>query len=219
MSTAGKKLVIAPAVLEGVTFDVYARLRDDPGNDGVRMTYHDGTLELMSPQYRHDKGDRRIAMIIRAYTAVLGVDCQGAGSTTFRRGLTGERKGKGKEPDDSFYFTHATLMRNKEEIDLEVDPPPELWIEVDNWGSSKGKLPLYAALGVSEVWRYRVRRQSLWFGVLENGSYVQTARSVCLPKLTPEIVLNLLDEIPARGETAWDNWMRGWIGSTLRHTE
>lgn len=215
MSTLTRKIP-GPTVLRGVSYDMYLRLRDHPGNDGHRMTYYDGTLEIMSPQFRHEKGGRRIGMIVRAYTAVFGVECQGAGSTTFRRGLPGKLKGKGKEPDESYYFTHATLVRDKEDLDLEVDPPPDLWVEVDNRSRSKGRLPVYAGLGIPEVWRYQPRRRTLWFGLLENGEYAATARSRCLPKLTPEIVLNLLDEAASRGETAWDNWMRGWIDSSLR---
>jgi Uma2 family endonuclease len=217
MSTVTKR-VLVPTVLRGVPYDIYCLIRDHPGNDGYRMTYSDGALEIMSPQHRHEKGGSRLAMIVRAYTAVFGVDCQGAASTTFRRGLPGELKGKGKEPDESFYFAHEALIRDKDDIDLEVDPPPDLWIEVDNRSSSKGRLPLYAALGVPEVWRYRSRRRALWFGLLEGEDYVEVVRSRSLPKLTTALVLDLLDEAARRGETAWDNWMRGWMDSTLRFT-
>src|SRR6185437_3267856 len=99
MATVAKKVVFLPTILRGVTYDMYVKIRDDPRNGGYRMTYHDGTLELMSPEFRHDKGARRIGMIVNAYTATLGVECQGSRSTTFRRGSLGELKGKGKEPD------------------------------------------------------------------------------------------------------------------------
>lgn len=215
MSTVTSRLP-APTVLRGVPYDVYLRLRDHRGNDGLRMTYYDGTLEIMSPQYIHDKNGRRIGMLVRAYCAVFRVECQGAGSTTFRRGLPDALKGKGKEPDESFYFSNAALVRDKDHLDLEVDPPPDLWVEVDNRSHSKGRLPVYAGLGIPEVWRFQPRRRFLWFGLLEKGGYLETAQSRCLPKLTPEIVLFLLDEAATRGETEWDIWMRGWIDSTLR---
>ena len=35
-------------VLHGVTWDDYVRFRDDPENDGSRMTYSDGVLEIMT---------------------------------------------------------------------------------------------------------------------------------------------------------------------------
>ncbi len=214
MSTIKTRVV--PTVLRGVPYDFYTRLRDDPRNDGLRMTYNDGDLEVMSPQIRHDRGGRHLLFIVRAYATVFNLECESAGSTTFRKGLPGALKGKGKEPDESFYIAHARHVRDKDTIDLEVDPPPDLWIEVDNRGSSRGRLPIYAALGVPEVWRYRPRRRKLWFGLLEGKGYVETDRSRSLPALTPGLVLDLLDEARARGETAWDRWMREWMGVTLR---
>src|SRR6516162_6726941 len=132
--------------LRGVSFDIYTQLRREPANQALRMTYHNGTLEIMTPLFRHEKYSRRLALFVLAVTAVLGIPCQGAGSTTFS--LRGRRKleGWGKEPDQSFYLANEFRIRGREEIDLEVDPPPDLWIEVDHRGSSRGRLPLYASL-------------------------------------------------------------------------
>jgi Uma2 family endonuclease len=208
----------APTTLRGVPYDVYVQLCNDRRNRHLRMIYFNGTLQIMAPaQFRHEKGSRRLGLIVLAYAVVFELDCEGARSTTFRKGLPGELKGHGKEPDESFYIAHAADVREKDTLDLEVDPPPDLWIEVDNQGSSKGKLPLYAALGVPEVWRYRPRRQTLWFGVLQNGAYVEVEHSASLPLLTPSIVLEILAEAPRRGESAWFKWMREWMDTTLRH--
>ena len=132
-------------------------------------------------------------------------------------GSAGEREGKGKEPDQSFYFHYLEELRHKDFIDLEVDPPPDLWIEVDNRASSAGKLPLYAALGVPEVWRYRPRRRSIWIGRLEGDRYTEVAESRCLPGLTPALLLDLLDEAKKRGQTAWDIWLRAWFAERAGH--
>ena len=218
MKTIIKK-VGQPLTLQGVPYDIYAQIRDAPGNAKLRITYYDGVMELMTPlEFRHEYDSESLGMIIRAYAFVFGVDCEGARSTTFRRGTRGELKGKGKEPDLSFYFAgHAELVRGKVTLDLKVDPPPDLWIEIDNRGSSKASLPLYAELGVPEVWRYWTRRRKLWFGRLENGNYVEVDRSLSLPKLTPTHVLELIDETRKRGQTAWDRWMRNWMDTTLRN--
>ena len=200
-----------PAVLRGVTYDVYTTLRDDPRNDHLRLTYHDGVLEIMSPQYRHERGQLLLAMIVRAYAASTGLECLGSGSTTFRKGLPGQLKGKGKEPDQSFYFRNLEIIRPKHTIDLTIDPPPDLWIEVDNRASSAGKLPIYAALGVAEVWRYRPRRRRLWMGRLVEGSYQEIEESQFLDGITPSLLLGFLDETLTRGETAWDVWLRAGL--------
>jgi Uma2 family endonuclease len=206
-----------PLTLRGVTYDEYVRIRDHPGNGRTRLVYHNGVLEIMSPEFRHEVGAERLGMIVRAVASAFQIRCVGARSTTFRRGQPGLPRGFGKEPDCSFYFAHAATVWGKETIDLEIDPPPDLWIEVDNRASSRGRLPLYAALGVPEVWRYRARCGTLWFGRLEGGAYVPIDRSLSLPMLTPAIVLDLLGRVAAAGDEAtWDTQMRDWLGNVLR---
>ena len=200
-----------PAVLRGVTYDVYTTLRDDPRNDHLRLTYHDGVLEIMSPHYRHERGTRYLGMIVNAYAASTRLPDIGSRSTTFSKGVPGQLKGKGKEPDESFYFRHLDVINHKDNLDLTIDPPPDLWIEVDNRASSAGKLPVYAALGVEELWRYRPRRRTLWMGRLVDGSYTEMDESWFLAGLTPALLLDMLNEVVKQGEMAWDLWLRSWI--------
>src|SRR5271157_6493201 len=198
--------------LRGVSYDFYEEVRRAPGNYHVRMTYYDGTLEIMSPQYRHEKHSRRIGLIVLAVTSLLGITCEGTGSTTFKRRGQGRKRGSGKEPDQSFYLANESRIRDKEEIDLEFDPPPDLWIEVDHRGSSRGRLPLYASLQVPEIWRFRVRPERLWFGCLDGDHYQQIERSIALPMLTPEIVVEALRLGEGLSESQWDVVLRAWIG-------
>jgi hypothetical protein len=95
----------------------------------------------------------------------------------------------------------------KATLDLAVDPPPSLWVEVDNWGSSQSKLPLYAGLRVPEVWRYRVRRHKLWFGRLSGNTYEPTDRSLVLPGLTTRLVLDLRALGASTPAATWSKWL------------
>ncbi len=62
---------------------------------------------------------------------------------------------KGIEPDACFYLKNEPEVRNKQNIDLnQGDIPPDLAIEIDLTSGSLNKLPIYAALGVAEIWRY-----------------------------------------------------------------
>jgi Uma2 family endonuclease len=201
----------SPAVtrLTGVSYDTYVQLRDARGNRHLRMAYHDGVLEIMSPEFRHEQGGRRLAHLVCAYCKAFGVAYEEAGSTTFRKGLPGRLKGDGKEPDASFYLRDAAAaIVGKSSLDLTVDPPPSLWIEVDNRGRSKTRLPLYAGLGVPEVWRYRPRKRTLWFGRLAGAGYEEITVSDALPGLTPATVLDLLDAAGSQVMSAWDDWLR-----------
>ena len=146
---------------------------------------------------------------------MLGIVCQGAGSTTFKKRGQKKKRGWGKEADQSFYLANESRIRGKDEVDLEVDPPPDLWIEVDHRGRSRGRLPLYAALGVPEVWRFHARAKRIWFGRLEAGSYVEIDQSLSLPMLTPQRVLEALSLGEGLSDSEWDPLLRAWIAEHL----
>lgn len=207
----------AVTVLRGISYDDYVRIRDVPANDHLKMAYHDGTLEIMSPESLHEVPSRRVGLVIYEVAMGLGISCTGAGSTTFR--LRGEdlKKGKGKEPDESFYFANeARILGKTTKIDLdEGDPPPDLWIEIDNRASSRGKLPIYAALGVPEVWHYRSRRRLLWFGRRVGDGYEPIERSLSLPMLTPALVLEAIALGDGKSEIAWGSILREWVRTKL----
>lgn len=198
--------------LFGVSYGAYLQIRDDPRNDGLRLTYYDGVLELMSPEYLHEVGGEQLGLLVRAVAEALDLPHSGAGSTTFRRGEPGKPNGKGKEPDRSFYFENEPSIRGKETLDLRCDPPPDLWIEVDNRGSSRGRLPVYAEFGVPEVWQYRPRTHRLKFWRLDDArsGYLEINHSRNLPVLTPGLVLEALDQSRGRAESDWVRWLRGW---------
>ncbi len=61
---------------------------------------------------------------------------------------------KGLEPDECFYIQHELQMRDKDEVDLKQDPPPDLVVEVDITHHPIDRAAIYAMLGVPEIWRY-----------------------------------------------------------------
>jgi Uma2 family endonuclease len=101
-------------------------------------------------------------------------------------------------------------MRSKESIMLEVDPPPDLAIEIDNKSDSSKALALYARIGVPEVWRYKARTKILWFGRLVGDQYETIEHSLNLPRLTPAQVLLALERMNEIGDIAAKPWLRDW---------
>src|SRR5262245_30965270 len=83
-------------VLRDVPWEVYECLRSSEANRHVRMTYLRGTLELMSPRYRHEKYAHRLARLVMAVVEELDIPCACAGSTTFRRPEDDLQGGAGK---------------------------------------------------------------------------------------------------------------------------
>ena len=198
-------------VLRGISWKTYLRLRDNPENYHIRMSYLDGTLILMSPLYAHDNSSWKLGQVIVMVTWVHRIPHLGTGTTTLRRKGPGPKKGSGKEPDLGFYFgDHESRIRKKEDIDLDVDPPPDLAIEVDHKADSAKALKLYARLGVPEVWRYKPSKKSLWIGRLAGDAYETVDRSVNLPRLTPSLVVQALEEAGRLGELEWKDWLLAW---------
>jgi Uma2 family endonuclease len=198
-------------ILRGVDWDSYTRMRNHPGNDHLRMSYLDGTLILVSPELRHDRAGWRIATIVAEVCESLIIPAQCTVSTTLQRRGPGRRKGSAKEPDFGFYFRENELrMRSKESIMLEVDPPPDLAIEIDNKSDSSKALALYARIGVPEVWRYKARTKILWFGRLVGDQYETIEHSLNLPRLTPAQVLLALERMNEIGDIAAKPWLRDW---------
>lgn len=138
-------------ILPHVCWETYERLlADHQESSGLHFTYDQGRLEILAPSLRYGKLKHTIATLVELLAGERNIDIEGVGSTTFRR----QDLARGFEPDACFYIAHAAHMRQREDVDLTVDPPPDLVIEIDITSTSLNKMPIFAALGVPEVWRY-----------------------------------------------------------------
>ena len=109
-----------------------------------RADEHDGgDLELMSPSLRHEETRFRFDLFLVALARALGFKFRGLASTTWKK--AGAEKAK--EADSCYYIANFGLVRGKE-IDLTVDPPPDLAIEIEVSRSAINSLNIYAAIGV-----------------------------------------------------------------------
>jgi Uma2 family endonuclease len=99
-------------------------------------------------------------------------------------------------------------VQGKERIDLHVDPPPDLVIEIDITHPSIDKLPIYAQIQVPEVWRYDGERLEIL--VLRGDEYTATPRSQVLPAVTAEALTTLLPASIGVGDIAWIQRARAW---------
>ena len=163
-------------ILEGVSWDLYVALRKLPENRRKRMTYDRGALEIMTLSSFHERIARLIARFIEEWTVGRNIPIIGCGSMTFQR----EDLDRGLEPDQCYYIQHEGVVRSRQQIDLSVDPPPDLVIEVDHTSGSLNKMSIYAAMEVPEVWRWH--EETLQVYVLVAGRYVERDASPCLPE-------------------------------------
>jgi Uma2 family endonuclease len=165
-------------VLEDVSWGFYERLLEEIGDRHIRVTYDDGRIEIMSPLPKHDRWGRWIGRLIELLCFELRIRCENLGSTTFRSSL----KKKGLEPDECFYIQHAAEADDiEEEFDAAIHPPPDLAIEIDITRRSIPRQPIYAALGVPEIWRFDSEKLQVLH--LSANKYVEGNASLALPFL------------------------------------
>jgi Uma2 family endonuclease len=105
------------------------------------------------------------------------------------------------------------LMRSKAELNLTIDPPPDLAIEIDLYSGKFGKLALYAAFGVPEVWRFDGRKLTLYLLDAE-GRYQPSSGSASLPGLPPVEIERVLGQMGTASETALVRSFRDWVRTT-----
>ena len=185
-------LLHRPTVLCGVTWDEYEALRAKPENAHVKLTYdgpNGGLLEIEMPLgLEHESLSRLIYRLISTYAERRGLRYRGVGSVTqSRRDLD-----RGLEGDESFYLKSEPAVRGKRRLDLAGgDPPPDLSVEVDVTSPGVAKLPIYAALGVPEVWVWS--DDALTCHVLgDDGDYEERAESRELPDFPLATAADLL---------------------------
>lgn len=108
------------------------------------------------------------------------------------------------------FFVCSFLIGNRIRIDLNNDPPPDIVVEADIYHDSQSKLPIYAALGVSEVWRFDGK--VLTIHRLDGEQYVEAQRSGQLPILSGEILTRFLAHAQNEGQDealrAFEDWLR-----------
>jgi Uma2 family endonuclease len=199
--------------LAGIGWDGYRRmLRMRGERSRPRMIYLDGDLLLMSPGHLHERDKDRFLVFVVEVAVGLGVPCRMAGSTTYRR----RKKRGGVEPDQSFYLANAPRVRNKKVINLKIDPPPDLSIEVVYSNSADAAVEVSRRLGIPEVWV--CTEKGLTFLVLgPDGDYVESTVSLAFPSLASGEILDWIRRPEAEGEsdTDWVIHLRRWVYETL----
>ena len=183
-------------VLENVRWETFLELSEQRRGSVPRMTYDNGVLEMMSPRRQHENIGRLIGRIIETYSEVLEIEIQSVASTTFKR----KELKKAFEADESYYVQHAEQIRPKEELDLAVDPPPDLVVEVEITSSAIQKFKLFAAMGVPEVWRHDGDHLEMFR--LQGGVYEAIDSSHALQGLSAATINGVLRRRFDFGETA-----------------
>lgn len=161
-------------LLEDISWQEFEAILNELGEHrSSRVAYSIGTLEIIVPLPEHERAKVIIGDLVKILLDELDRNWESFGSTTFKR----EDMTAGVEPDDCFYIQNYKLMIGRDRINLTVDPPPDLAIEIDV--TSKTKMSAYQALRVPEIWRYE--NGNLEINLLQGEQYIKSQTSLTFP--------------------------------------
>ncbi|NES18237.1 MAG: Uma2 family endonuclease [Symploca sp. SIO3E6] len=175
-----KRLTVPPGqrvLLEEVSWNEFEIILEELGEHrAARVAYDKGTLEIMTPLPEHESGKVFIGDFVKAILEELDIEFLSLGSTTFKN----QAMLQGIEPDDCFYIQNEAAVRGKDRLDLSIDPPPDLALEIDI--TSRTHSNIYEALGVPELWRFE--KGELQINILQpDGKYAKRESSGIFPNL------------------------------------
>ncbi len=193
-------------VLHGIPWATYVALRDMPENWKLRMTYDRGELEIMSPSPFHEGLAALLGTLIEIWAIELDIPLRSLRSMTVRR----EAIERGFEPDNCYYVQNEPRLWDKIELDFDVDPPPDLAIEVDVSRGSSAKMSIYASFGVPELWRLDGRQIQV-FTLEADSRYELRDTSLALPGFPIARAQEALLQLGSVRQTTLLRSFRDWV--------
>ncbi|MGB5771706.1 MAG: Uma2 family endonuclease [Crocosphaera sp.] len=177
-----------------------------------RLSYSNGLLEIMVPLPEHEKDKEIISYMVQFLLEALNINFEPLGSTTFKN----ERMNQAVEPDACFYIQNYQAVIGKNRLNLEIDPPPDLVIEIDI--TSRTHLDNYRLLGVRELWRYT--QSGLQINLLQKGEYIESLTSPNFPNIPiVELINQYVEQSQQLGRSEairnFKNWLRENLDNEL----
>ncbi|MEL6163494.1 MAG: Uma2 family endonuclease [Cyanobacteria bacterium J06628_3] len=193
-------------LLENISWQTFKAMLADMGSSrNTRLAYENGVLEIMAPDMPHENSNRVIEGFVIALCEEIGQEYKRSGSLT----LTRDDLERGGEPDSSYYIQNEYRVRNKEKIDLNIDPPPDLVLEVEYSKPKVDKFKIYAAIGVPEFWRFNGSVLRIY--VLNNGQYSEVEQSPTFGQVAVKEIPRFIQETRINGEMATTRAFRAWV--------
>ncbi|HAG83048.1 MAG TPA: hypothetical protein DCL61_18270 [Cyanobacteria bacterium UBA12227] len=207
-----KRIAVPPGqrvLLHDVSWQEFETILGELGEHrAARIAYDNGILEIMTPLPDHERTKETISDFVKALLEELDIEFCPLGSTTFKN----QEMSKGIEPDNCFYIKNEAIVRGKDRIDLTVDPPPDLALEIDV--TSRTHPNIYEALGVPELWRFE--KGKLQINLLQNGNYVVSDTSLNFLNLPlVEVIPQFLSQSKMLGRNKVMKAFRCWVREQL----
>jgi Uma2 family endonuclease len=208
-----EKIYVPPGhkvLLEKITWQKFETILEELGEHrSARIAYDNGILEIMTPLPQHESDKEIISDLIKDLLEELDIEFYCLGSTTFKK----QEMAKGIEPDNCFYLKNEAKVRGKKRLDLTIDPPPDLALEIDV--TSRTHPSIYATLGVPELWRFEEGK--LQINVLQRKTYVEVEFSPTFPELPlKEVIPQYLEQVKLMGRNKTMKTFRTWVREQIK---
>lgn len=192
-------------LLQDVTWTELEQILEELGEHrAARVSYSHGLLEIMTPLPEHEDNKEFISDFVKILLEAVEQNFRSLGSSTFKN----EQMAQAVEPDACFYIQNEAAIRGKRRIDLAVDPPPDLAIEIDI--TARTRFNNYEQLGVPELWRFDGKNLEIY--VLQEGRYIPTSQSVQFPQFAvKEFVPKCLEQSKSEGRAPAMKAFRQWV--------
>ncbi|MBW4624178.1 MAG: Uma2 family endonuclease [Brasilonema octagenarum HA4186-MV1] len=203
-----KQLEVPPGqrvLLKNVTWQEFETILEELGEHrAARVAYENGMLEIMTPLPEHERNKENISDLVKVLLEELDIEFMSLGSTTFKN----ELMDKGIEPDNCFYIQNEPVVRGRDRLDLTVDPPPDLALEIDV--TSRTHSSIYEALAVPELWCFE--KGKLQINVLQNGKYISSTFSPIFPNFPlQQVIPEYLQQCKTVGRNKTMRAFRAWV--------
>ncbi|MEH1770661.1 MAG: Uma2 family endonuclease [Nostoc sp.] len=207
-----QQIVVKPGqqmLLQDISWQQLENILTEMGERrAARISYSHGWLEIMVPLPEHEKDKELIGDLVKILLEILQIDFEPFGSTT----LKNERMGQAVEPDTSFYIQNQAAIIGKNRIDLNIDSPPDLAIEIDI--TSRTRFDNYEILGVPELWRHT--QQGLEILLLQDRKYIKSQSSPNFPNIPiVELVNEYVQQCLTIGRSQAMRNFRDWVKNNL----
>ena len=195
--------------MQDISWSDFEAIIEDLGEHrGSRISYSDGALEIMVPLPEHEKHKKIIGEIVRILLDKLKIDFEALGSTTFKN----RAMNQAVEADACFYIKNYQAVIGKDRLDLTIDPPPDLAIEIDI--TNRTYFDNYLQLKVPELWRYT--RKGLLIYLLQDGMYVESNTSPNFPDIPiAELIDRHARQVQVEGRSKSIKAFKRWVQDNL----
>ncbi len=207
-----KRIHVPPGqrvLLHNVTWTELEAILEELGEHrAARIAYDRGILEIMAPLPEHEDNKEIISDLVKALLEELDIEFRCLGPTTFKNQFMEQ----GIEPDQCFYIQNEAFIRGKKRLDLTIDPPPDLALEIDV--TSRTHPNIYQALKVPELWRFE--NGKLQINLLVDGNYVVSQSSLNFLNLPLiDVIPRYLESSRSNGRNPTIRSFRSWVREQL----